>query len=300
MHAEDQTLGKRLARGNTSDVWEWTPQTVVKVLLPDIPRHWAALEADITRLVHAAGLPVPATDGVGEVDGRPGVVLERIDGETMWHRMMDSPEEVPALIEVLVDIQRDVQSVSPIVGISDLTTRLRRKIDEAAAVSDEDRHRAHELLTAMPSGSALCHGDMHPANIVMSPRGIVIVDWFDAGIGNAMADYTRSSLLLRPPETPGTKRWHLDGAEREVLERMQCSYLSALLKRRLIEPLPFAMWEAVLAVARMSERVPTDDLVSIWSGWQRDGPDVWSRDLRRCMESAAVESDREISDDEAQ
>jgi len=300
MHAEDQTLGKRLARGNTSDVWEWTPQTVVKVLLPDIPRHWAALEADITRLVHAAGLPVPATDGVVEVDGRPGVVLERIDGETMWHRMMDSPEEVPALIEVLVDIQVEVQATSALASLPDLADRLHRKIGEAALLSDEDRHQAQGLLADMPSGSALCHGDMHPANIVMSSRGMIIVDWFDAAVGHGLADYTRSSLLLRPPETPASKPSHLDGATGEFLERVHCAYLSVLLKRELIEPVPFATWEAVLAVARMSEPVPTDDLVGIWKRWTRDGPVASNQTLQRCVESAARGMGREVSDDEVQ
>jgi hypothetical protein len=43
------------------------------VLHEGIPEHWASLEAEITQRVHAAGLPAPATDGVVEVDGRPGV-----------------------------------------------------------------------------------------------------------------------------------------------------------------------------------------------------------------------------------
>jgi hypothetical protein len=78
--------GVLVARGNTSDIWTWTAETVVKVLHPGIPAHWASIEADITQRVLAAGFSVPATDGVVEVDGRPGIVLERIDGETMWRQ----------------------------------------------------------------------------------------------------------------------------------------------------------------------------------------------------------------------
>ena len=128
-----------IARGNTSDVWRWSPTTVVKVLRPDIPRHWAGLEADITRAVHEAGLPAPATDSVVEIEGRPGVVLECIDGVSMWSQMKVAPEQLPGLIEDLVDLQVRVHAAGPIAGIPDLVTRLHAKIDEAEQLPEPER-----------------------------------------------------------------------------------------------------------------------------------------------------------------
>jgi len=108
--------GELIARGNTSDIWTWSAGTVVKVLHPGIPRHWASIEADITRRVVAAGFPAPATDGVVEVDGRPGIVLEHVDGETMWQHMKAAPTRLPKLIEALVDLQADLLAAAPIEG----------------------------------------------------------------------------------------------------------------------------------------------------------------------------------------
>lgn len=262
--------GDLIARGNTSDVWRWSPTTVVKVLHPGIPAHWATLEADITERVHAAGLPAPATDGLVEVDGRPGVVLEHIEGASMWSRMKAQPSVLPALIEELVDIQATIQAAGPIEGLPDLVTRLHGKIDEASQVSDRERREAHELLVGMPRGGALCHGDMHPANILLSARGWIVVDWFDAAIGNGGADLARSSLLMRPPATPQSADRHLDGATIEVLDRLHAAYLAALRARGLIQDASFTRWEAVLAVARMSEPVQKADLLSIWRRWRED------------------------------
>jgi aminoglycoside phosphotransferase (APT) family kinase protein len=259
-----------IARGNTSDVWRWSPTTVVKVLRPEIPAQWAALEADITQRVHAAGLPAPATDGLVEVDGRPGVVLERVDGASMWSRMKAEPAMLPTLVEELVGLQATIQAAGPIGGLPDLVARLHGKIDEAAQVSDAERLEAHELLTGMPGGDALCHGDMHPANILLSRRGWIVVDWFDAAIGHRDADLARSSLLMRPPATARSADRHLDGATVEVLDRLHGAYLAALRRRGLIEPFGFARWEAVLAVARMSEPVQKADLLSIWRRWRTD------------------------------
>ena len=286
MGGDRHRTGELIARGNTSDIWSWTAGTVVKVLRPGIPRHWASIEADITRRVHAAGFPVPATDGVVEVDGRPGVVLERIDGETMWQRMKAAPDDVPRLIEVLVDLQADLLASSPIVGLPDLTRRLGSKIDEAVQVSSGERAEAQAMLERSPRGAGICHGDMHPANIVMAERGMVIVDWFDAATGHATADYVRSSLLMRPPRTEVSKGSHLDGATSEFLDRVHCAYLAALTRRGLIEPESFAMWEAVVAVARMSEPVPTDDLVALWISWRTEGTAASERMLEGCVERA--------------
>lgn len=260
--------GDLIARGNTSDVWRWSPTTVVKVLHPGIPAHWATLEAAITERVHAAGLPAPAADGLVEVDGRPGVLLEHIEGDSMWSRMKAEPSMLPTLIGELVDIQVTIQAAGPIEGLPDLVTRLHSKIDEASQVSATERREAHDLLAGMPTGVALCHGDMHPANILRSARGWIVVDWFDAAIGHGDADLARSSLLMRPPATPQSADRHLDGATIEVLDRLHAAYLAALRARGLIEERSFARWEAVLAVARMSEPVQKADLLGIWRRWR--------------------------------
>ena len=283
MGTERIGTGELIARGNTSDIWSWSAGTVVKVLHPEIPRHWASVEADITRRVHAAGFPVPATDGVVDVDGRPAIILERVDGETMWRHMKAAPDKVPELIEVLVDLQADLLAAGPIEGLPDLTRRLASKTDEAVQVSAEDRREAQALLERSLRGTGICHGDMHPANIVMAKRGMVIVDWFDAATGPATADHVRSSLLMRPPRSEASKGAHLDGATIELLDRMHCAYLSALVRRGLIEPESFATWEAVVAVARMSEPVPTADLVWLWERWQTEGTAAASRMLEDCV-----------------
>lgn len=284
MGGAQRRLGSLVARGNTSDIWEWAPGTVVKLLNPGIPEHWAGMEADITSVVRDAGLPAPATEGVIEIEGRQGVVFERIDGETMWDRMKVAPDEVPHLIEILLDIQADLHRTPRIEGLPLLLTRLRRKVEEARQLPESERAQALELLERAPRGTALCHGDMHPANIVMSPRGMVIVDWFDAAIGDAGADLARSSLLMRPAETEASRSSHLDGATDAFLDLVHCAYLAALVRRQLIDSAAFAEWEVILAVARMSEPVPTDDLVRIWQRWRAAGSRPTSRDLEECLD----------------
>ncbi len=279
-----------IARGNTSDIIAWTRETVVKVLRPGIPRHWAAIEADITRRVHAAGLPVPFTEGLIEIDGRPGVILERVDGPTMWQCMKDVPQDVPKLMDTLVALQDELHA-TVVRGLPDLVRRHGSKIDEAVQVSAAERQEAQLLLAAMPRGSALCHGDFHPANIILAERGMVILDWFDAATGHATADRVRSSLLMRAPLDRAAMPVHLGGATIDSLDRMHSSYVTALARRGLIDVPEFAQWEAVVAVARMSEPVPSADLVSIWSRWRAEGPVSTATMVERCLQYDARNED---------
>ena len=286
MGAEQGQLGGLVAHGNTSDIWEWTPGTVVKLLRPGIPEHWATVEAGITAQAYAAGLPVPNSDGVVWVEGRPGVVLERIEGPTMWSQMVQAPADVPVLIEQLVDIQEMLHATAAFEGLPDMVKRVDRKIGEATLLSLEERREAHISLAALPAGAALCHGDMHPANLMMRPQGVAIVDWFDATAGHPVADLARSSLLMRPQEPDEATREHLQGATIERLGEVHRAYLRVLASRGLIDVEEFAEWEAVLAVARMSESVPKAELARIWEDWRRSGSDVFARELDRCLTGA--------------
>ena len=285
MSERQRQPGEPIARGNTSDIFAWTDTTVVKVLRPDIPRQWASIEADITRRVHAAGLPVPATEGVVDVGGRPGVILERVAGPTMWQRMREARADVPGLIDTLAGLQAELHGTT-VRGLPDLARRLGSKIDEAVQVSASERQEAQVLLSSMPRGSALCHGDVHPANIVITGHGMVILDWFDAATGHPAADHVRSSLLMRPPPVGAAQPAHLDGATSGFLDWIHASYLAAIARRGLIDLDGFARWEAVVAVARMSEPVPSDDLVEPWSHWRADGPGAAAAMIERCLERA--------------
>lgn len=279
MAAERHLRREPIARGNTSDIWAWTEHAVIKVLRPEIPAHWARIEADILRRVHAAGLPVPATEGAIEVDGRTAIVLERVDGQSMWDRIKAEPATSSRLIEDLVSLQAEVHG-TVVAGLPLLVERMSGKIAEAAPLPASERSSARRLLAALPDGRALCHGDFHPANIVLTRGGPVILDWFDAALGAATADFVRSSILMRPAATEPA--W-LPGAPPTLLDHVHCQYLATLVGRGLLEAETSAPWEAVVAAARLAEPVPAADLLAIWNAWRTDGDRTVRAMFEHCL-----------------
>ncbi len=286
MSAQTDPSAAPIARGNTSDIWAWSDHAVIKVLRPGIPSHWAEMEADTLSRVHAAGLPVPQTEGVVEFQGRSAIVMEKIDGVAMWERIKREPAAVGTLIEQLVDLQIEVQRTS-VKGLVPMVERLRRKIGDATQLSETERDEAKALLERLPTGDAVCHGDFHPANIILTANGPVILDWFDAAAGDVTADFVRSSLLMRPPFDRSS--W-LAGSTPELLDQIHSHYITELVRRGVLDAQAFGSWEVVTAVARMSEPVPDMDLLAVWQRWKRREPTGVSSLIEHCRETAAADA----------
>src|ERR1044071_298473 len=81
------TLSTPLAQGRTAEVYLWNDHQVLKLYREWCPPHWIEEEAQIARAVHAAGIPSPVAREIIEVNGRCGLVYERIEGISMLQDM---------------------------------------------------------------------------------------------------------------------------------------------------------------------------------------------------------------------
>src|SRR6266536_1781087 len=79
------SLGEKINQGGTADIHAWAPGQVVKLFKEGFPPRLGQQEARMTQAVFAAGVPVPEVFGEVTLDGRFGIVLERLDGPTLWH-----------------------------------------------------------------------------------------------------------------------------------------------------------------------------------------------------------------------
>ena len=68
----------------------------------------------IARAVHAAGLHVPAVGEIVEVDGRLGLIYERVDGVSMAETAKAKPWTLFRFARLLAELQADMHA-SPVV-----------------------------------------------------------------------------------------------------------------------------------------------------------------------------------------
>jgi len=78
------SLGRRVGIGRTAEILEWNEDYVIKLFLKGFSRESVEREARVRRVVYELGLPVRAVRDIIELDGRYGIVFERVgSGRTM-------------------------------------------------------------------------------------------------------------------------------------------------------------------------------------------------------------------------
>jgi hypothetical protein len=77
------SLGEKIGEGAYADVHAWAPGQVLKLFKAGFPRRHSWWEARMTRAVFAAGAPAPEVFDEVTLEGRFGVVLQRLDGPTL-------------------------------------------------------------------------------------------------------------------------------------------------------------------------------------------------------------------------
>lgn len=263
-------VGPLVAVGRTSDVYDFGRGSVVKVPRPSVPSHWAAMEARFTAAVYELGAPAPEVRGVAQVEGRDAIVFERVSGLSMWEVLVASPQDARVLAVELAEVHKRVLSAGLPTAVPGLVERMCAKIGEVEQLTHLEREEAQRAVERLPRGAALLHGDLHPGNVLMSDRGPVVIDWFDAAVGHPIADVVRSSLLLRPFEAAG-QRPHLPDASHGLLNQLHESYVSAMSDVVSAPPDELRRWEAVVAASRLAEDAESDEssLVALWR--DRDG-----------------------------
>jgi aminoglycoside phosphotransferase (APT) family kinase protein len=187
--------GSQIGQGRSAEVFAWGDKQVLKLFRPETAA-WVENEVIATRLAHSIGLPVPVIDDVLEVDGRPGIIYERLDGTRMQEEFLTKPWKIIPLTRKLAELHAAVH-VNVISELPSQRQQMESRIWAVEVLSKNQKRGVLKALDQLPDDNVLCHGDMHPYNILMSSRGPIIIDWMDAGLGNPLADVAKTLLILR-------------------------------------------------------------------------------------------------------
>jgi uncharacterized protein (TIGR02172 family) len=247
------SLGDPIALGRTAALYDWDADQVLKLFFEPFGEGAARYESRIAHIVHRAGLPVPAVGEIVEIDGRYGLVYEKVRGRSMMEHLGARPWTLFQAARELARLQAEMHGVVAIPELPSQHRRLREKIEEAVSLDATLRTAALAALASLPPGDRLCHGDFHPGNVLFTADGPVIIDWIDAARGSPDADLARSLLLMDlAPLPPGTPARMVTAALRGAFRRVYLRRYSELCPtdRSTLE-----RWSAVNAAARLSEGV---------------------------------------------
>ena len=243
-----------IARGRTAEILPRGAGEVIKLFYDWCPADWARREAAATSIAQALGLPVPRCSGTTSVNGRQGVIFERIQGPSLLAVMMRQPWRLRQTARLFARLHARIHEQSG-EGLPDLRPYLEGSLARNAELSVETREYVSTVLSCLPDGGALCHFDFHPDQILISPRGPVVIDWMAPFRASAAADVARTLVLIRfatSPDSAGLKLALLNGV-RGVVQRAylrEYARLRPQTSRREIDT-----WMIPVAAARLTEGI---------------------------------------------
>jgi aminoglycoside phosphotransferase (APT) family kinase protein len=250
---------QRIAEGREAEIFAWEPGVVLKLFRANpsaVQQRDTELAAmSVVASASAAAGPMPAALGTVEVDGRPGLLIERVDGIDMLTKIGKQPWTVVRAGAAMAKTHVAVHRVRASPDLGTLHDRLARRMKDVSTHRPDIAERGLRTLESLPHGDRLLHGDFHPGNIILSPRGPIVIDWPNATRGDPAADIARTLLMLRLGELPPGSPWLVRRLERIGRSLLRSNYVSTYRKDGGIDMEIVGRWMVPVAVARLTEGI---------------------------------------------
>ena len=245
--------GELIGAGRTADVHAWGDERILKLFQDWMPAAAIEREFAITRVAREAGLPVPASDEIVKIDGRLGIVLERVRGPSMLKILETRPWEISSISRLLAELHARMHAcILPLESFNQ-REQIERGIERAKGISEMEKQAILSILAGCPDGKVVCHGDFHPDNVILTEQGPVIIDWMTGTRGHPLGDVARTALLFQTGGLPPGISFGMRLLINALRELIFSLYLKRYLQIRPASRSEVAAWRLPLLAARLSE-----------------------------------------------
>jgi uncharacterized protein (TIGR02172 family) len=244
--------GILIGHGSTADIFKLEGGYVLKLYKSCIPKGNIECEYGNTRLMGSCGVRTPEAIKLIEHDGRSGIVLKYITGKSLRELMLN-PFTIKKYSKMLARLQYQMHQKKN-EGLPRLKELVAENIKKAPILSDQQKLQVLKLLSSIPDGNSICHGDFYPGNIMISKNGAVILDWMMAGSGAPAADVARTTLLLLIPQLPEGSPWLKKMVYHKIRQTINRFYLEEYCRLSKVIPADIIRWTIPIAAASLIDQ----------------------------------------------
>ena len=248
---------KLLCQGNTAEVFLYDEAKILKLFRKDFPLEVIAAEFDVAKKVSSDLGFVPKAYGLAEYKNRYGILYEKINGKDMIADMFRKPYKLKSYSKALADTHVKIHHSTTDLSLN-VKDKLSSNIDAAAELTEQEKERITSYLKTLPDGTALCHFDFHPGNVMLKGNEFYVIDWMTACNGNAASDVARTYLLLRYGELLYAN-FFVKLIAHSAEKRIGKIYLRQYKKLTGIQDAEIKKWLLPIAAARLIEWIPKSE-----------------------------------------
>lgn len=149
--------------------------------------------------INECGIRSPKALEVTKLEGDEAgwaLITTKVPGVTLAEKIEAEPQRFGEYLEQFVDLQIEIHRyTSPLLNRQD--DKYARMINSLEAINATTRYNLLERLDGLKKGTAVCHGDFNPSNVIVSEDGTLSVcDWAHATQGAPAADVAMTYLLF--------------------------------------------------------------------------------------------------------
>lgn len=209
-------MSRIIGEGNTATIYEYKDGKVLKLFKPGYPPEAVQREFDNACLMNALPFDKPLAHALVEQDGRMGIVYDYVVGQTLQEWVLNTKDLAACATYLarshqrMLENQLDMRSSLPHYKdfISQCLNEAEElaKIEEPSTLTTQELELARRLLTQLPEGDRLCHGDFHPGNVMLAEEEhaeqLHIIDFMNVCRGTRLYDVARTYYLIACTPVP--------------------------------------------------------------------------------------------------
>ena len=246
---------RKVAEGREAEMFAWEDGTILRLLREPGAEQRNQGQAAAMEAARSRGVRVPAVLGATTVMGRPGLIMERIEGPDLLTVIGRRPWATFRVARICGEVQARLHEVRAPSAIPPAKETLKQWIESSRQLPQHLAEFALETLDGLPDGDRLCHGDFHPGNILMAGEEPVLIDWTNARRGDPMADVARTRFMLRVGEPPPGTSVLLRVMSLVGRNLLVALYLRSYRRQRPLDMRALKRWEIPIAAARLAEGI---------------------------------------------
>lgn len=185
-----------IAKGASAEIFDMGGGTIVKLFRDSVSDDMIDREAAASIHADACGVPTAAAIARRQWDdGRRGIIYPCLQGQTVMDWVRKNPMRAGSALDRMGAIHADVHRADA-ASLRSLKQVLATDIAYGPAPIALQRE-AIAYLDTLPDRQVLLHGDFHMGNVMLTPQGMMLIDWSKAASGHPAADAVRSEMLMR-------------------------------------------------------------------------------------------------------
>jgi len=192
--------GKIIGTGRTATVYDYADGKVLKLFHRGYPEDAVEKEYNNTKVIDGLRFPKPRAYGIVNINGQLGILYDKITGQSLTDWVLETGDLKGCAI-IMASLHKSILD-NPIHNVPSYKDFLKSNLKKSFAGSTASPGEMTNLLDKLPDGAALCHGDFHPGNILISDGKVTVIDFMNICRGNYLYDIARTVFLVQYTPVP--------------------------------------------------------------------------------------------------